>query len=51
MVEAIVYLDDAVSYPAGHILRVDLNLWDRSKLRGQIKYVPNKTGLKLTASP
>jgi hypothetical protein len=51
VVEAIVYLDGADSYPKGKILRADLNLLDRSKLRGQIKYVPSKLGPKLTASP
>lgn len=43
VVEAIVYLDDAESYPESNILRVDLNLLDRSKLRGQIKLCPKQT--------
>jgi hypothetical protein len=47
----IAYVVDAESYPEGNMLRVDLNLLGRSKMRGQIKHVPSKLGLKLTASP
>jgi hypothetical protein len=51
VVEAIIYFDDAESYPEGNMLWVDLILLDRSKLKGQIKYVPSKLGHKLTAPP
>jgi uncharacterized membrane protein len=45
-VEVVVYFDAAESYPED-ILWVDLVLLDSSKLRGQIKYIPNNLGHKL----